>query len=201
MFPYEYRQLTPVAIAAADAATPNKIVRVPFFSRGIVNRLIVVGSGAFNATLYSRAFTTIAADIPAVTSNGGKLQLLLTTPHGLRVGDTVTIAGSSEVGCNASHVVLSVESPTVVTLDFDFTSAPATTGNWRLNIPSTDWPLYEVCPVQAASSNVVRMHLGYGYQYGNQDVPTIDGQVPKYIYLALSVDGTYQWTVAGTPTA
>ena len=112
---------------------------------------------------------TLIIGVTASETFVGKVMFHTDVPHVFKVGDTITVAGHSVVGYNASHVVTRVIDDNTVVTNTNFTTAGAG-GTVVLAVATNVQANHEVVPSTAAATNIVRYEKDYGKPVVNQDV-------------------------------
>ena len=181
----------------------DAIKTIPFLSRANIREITLVrlGTGTFTATFYSRAFTGTTAYLNQITNDGNSYCLLhKAAVNGLdlvRVGDVITVSGSSVGGYNTSHRVTAISGNNYVT-DVAY-SADSVGGQYVLAVPAAEQIAYRVYTVTpTTSSNVNSLNILY---HNRDPLPNANAGYLHNIYLKLSDADTYRVViVAEVPT-
>ena len=201
--PYEKSNI-PVVVAG-----PGDIHAFDVPNRVELEKLIVVGSGAFNIDVWNRAFATTAINIVAIEDDGnGFCRITLEGKLEVKEGDPVLVAGTDVAGYNTTHRVTSIAKH-VRTAD-DNLGVPGTyrivtdqsytnnsfNGTAALNIVGSEQELYRVVATTAASSGAVSILDTDGIHYECQDPKKHDGSTSqRKFYIQFSAAGSYRVTL------
>jgi hypothetical protein len=132
MTPYETEQVVVVTNAAVEAA-------INFPGRCLLNRVAAVkidSSGVADFTVYNRNFLSATLNITAVINNGGYCAFIVYGFLPVRVGDSLTVAGTTLYDGVGAHRVTAIAEKTL-----DPTTYETPTNNNNVsNAPGT--PLY-----------------------------------------------------------
>jgi hypothetical protein len=177
----------------------NAVVALDFPGRAEITRIGVtnVAGAAFTADFFNRAFSGTALAVKYVladTSGTGTLMYVLDTYFPVKVGDLVTVVGTSVVGYNnATQRVtnVSADGKAISTAGTAY-SADAAGGTIQLVIPAVEQPNYKAYGQVGGTANA-EVVSNPPTVYVNQDpTPARNIGVPRKIYAKLSIAGTYK---------
>ena len=181
----------------------NEYVEIRFPNHVTITQVNIGGGGAFNATIYNRALTGSALTVESILeSPDGDCWVILRygVKHNYQVGDTVTIASSAVVGYNTSHVITQIQNSGEFITDQSFSAEDRnSSATATLAMPAATLPKYEVMPLTAAVSNVVRNTNPYNFVSKQKDLISVNEPQGK-LYLLLSAAGTYYVSLRGEHT-
>lgn len=178
-------------------ADATKVQAMDYPSRVGISKIRITGAknGAYNVTVYTRAFSGAAAALKEILNTSiGKTALIFHEPHGAVVGDTITVASNTVVGYNVAHLVQEVIDDYTVVTDQTYT-VDGFNGTGTPSIPSARYGNYEFAALKAADTDhVYRYDEPHGTPFVNGDPLTREAQTQK-IYFLFSVTDTYRVTV------
>ena len=140
-------------VEASVTGGVSNCIEIPVPPRGVLERIIVKQTAGtdvdFDFVVYNRKGACPSAidlhvnggAVTAVVTNGGSVQLTITTTqtypygHELVVGDKLYVKGTNVASYNVVHTIVSVESATLVTTDITYSSAITTAGVWQDSVP------------------------------------------------------------------
>ena len=192
----------PFVLAGADTLELD----VP--SRTDISRLIITeaGSGAYNATVYNKELVRDDMDIQSIIDDpdgsgdtliilDGPVTNLAGPPIQVAVGEELVVASSGVGGYDTIHTVVAVNVDGTILTDQTYSADAASgTGTATPTVATVEFPLYEVFPLTAGSSGVVRHNTGIGRSFFNHDVDQLLGNTRK-LYILISAAGTYKVAV------
>lgn len=175
----------------------SSIYEISCPNRAILTKAVVLntaGSGTATFTIYNRAFTSAAIDLNSIiASDGNKTTLVSTYPDQLpfAVGDTVTVASSSVVGYNTTHVVTERIDQYKVVTDQTYT-ALGNGGTATLAIPAGHKPLYALASATAAAGVAVFDGSVWVVLANADSLPAGQSVKTNKIYLDAGASGNYR---------
>lgn len=191
----------PIAVEArivVVTATDQFAVECPPMLMDLLNIARTDADVSFTVTMHARKLFDPAAsptNIARIENEGGKVKITPAATFWRKVGDVVTVAGSSVGGYNVSHVVTKVYPSGSFVTDINFVSETNNNGTVRLDIPAAQRPAWQLGATTTVANSAPQALNGVPFVC--QDSPNPDGPTPSKIYLTFSEAGTYVLTLRG----
>jgi hypothetical protein len=197
--PYD-REFTPTTTGAEE------IVALDFPGRCELTRVSIVrvGTGAIDVDVFNRKFVGDEHAVLAITDDGDTKALITlgldaAIMDDVRVGDLVTVAGSSVGGYNVAHRITAIAEDKRSFVTDQAYSADGTGGTVKLDIPVAEQELNRVLSNITGSDSVLTIPPGSGDKavYVNQDpLPNANIGVKRKIYFKFAAAATYRVAIS-----
>jgi hypothetical protein len=184
--------------------TGGDYITIDFPHRAEIGKIVIVGPTNYNATVYSKEIVRSTIVISHITSDPLLPTKTLLHPDGpvhfvgkvarlVEVGEQLVVTDTTY---NATHTVTAVYDNGTIGTDQTYVADDiSTAGSAVPTVPTADRPLYEVMPLDAASSGLVQDFTKRSFV--NMDPPTELGKRRK-IYVLISADGNYKVAINGS---
>lgn len=159
----------------------------------------VVLTTAYGGSDRSGGEATLLIGVHKVVNNDGFCEVWSNTPHLLKAGDHVVLAGTSVVGYNTTHIVVRVlDAKRFVTTVAYSADSTFNSGNITRNISSAAQKRFEVIGSTAASGGAASFLVDtQGRPLCSQDVPRSNQGFERLAYLKVSASGDYLISIGG----
>lgn len=170
--------------------------------------IVRVGTGTIDVNVFNRLFVGSEHDILVITDDGNTKALITLNPDAadmddVRVGDIVTVAGSSVAGYNTQHRITSIADDKRSFITDQAYSADGTGGTVKLDIPSEEQAMNLVLPNIGGADSVLVIPPGSGDKaiYVNQDpLPNANIGIKRKVYMQFGAVATYRVAISAELT-